>query len=187
MNVFSATPWVPALDEPLEAGAEHEQEQERLDQRGDHPQPVAAEADQLAAPDDLDRAQLRGEAALRDADTDDLGRRRGATVASGRSVVVLIACLRVITCIITRLRGLALILLGVADRGAGVGHEDVVERRPRDAHRLDRHAELGEQPRHELLAARHAEGDRALGDLGLDPESLLRARRSRPRRRRCGS
>ena len=55
-------------------------------------------------------------------------------------------------------------VLGVADRGAGVGHEHVVERRPRDADRADRHAELGEQPRHELLARGHAERDRALGD-----------------------
>ena len=71
MNVFRPTPWVPALREPLEARAEHEQEQQRLHERGDHPQPVGAEADQLAAPDDPDRAQLGGEAALRDADADD--------------------------------------------------------------------------------------------------------------------
>ena len=44
--------------ELLQAGAEHEEEEQRLDQRGDDPHPVVGEADQLAPPDDLDRAQL---------------------------------------------------------------------------------------------------------------------------------
>ena len=71
---------------------------------------------------------------------------------------------------------------------AGVGHEDVVERRARHADRADRHPELGEQPRHELLAGRDEErrprprttcasivealgerGDRRVVVLGLDP------------------
>src|ERR1700677_5107894 len=47
--------------------------------------------------------------------------------------------------------------LRVADRRAGVGHEDVVERWARDADRADRHAELGKQARNELLAVGHAE------------------------------
>ena len=62
------TPCVPAEASAREPGAEHEQEQERLHQRGDDAQPVAAEADQLALPDDLDRAQLAAQAARRDAD-----------------------------------------------------------------------------------------------------------------------
>ena len=33
-------------------------------------------------------------------------------------------------------------------------------------------SELGEQARHELLALGDAEGDRALGDRGVDPEAL---------------
>src|SRR5690348_6997679 len=45
----------------LQAAAEYEQEQERLDQRCDDPQAVRAVADQLAAPDDLDRAELRAQ------------------------------------------------------------------------------------------------------------------------------
>ena len=182
MNVFRLTPWVPALDRRCRPGAEHEQEQQRLHQRGDHPQPVGAEADQLAAPHDPDRAQLRGEAALRDADADDRvlrrrgGRRRGVVApCSPRSGSIGSRAHRrppCIICIITRLRCLDLVLLGVADRRAGVGHEHVVERRARDADRLDRHAELGEQPRHERLALGNAECHGALGDPGLDPEAL---------------
>jgi hypothetical protein len=50
---------------------EHEQEQQRLQQRGDDPHPVAREADQLAVPDDLHRAQIAAPAAGRDADAGD--------------------------------------------------------------------------------------------------------------------
>jgi hypothetical protein len=53
--------------EPREAGAEHEQEQQRLQQRGDDPHPVAREADELALPDDLHRAQVAAQAASGDA------------------------------------------------------------------------------------------------------------------------
>src|SRR3954466_10737181 len=65
------------------------------------------------------------------------------------------------------------VLLGVADRGARVAHEHVVERRPRHAHRPDADPELGEQTRDELLARGHEERHRALGQLRLQPEMLL--------------
>ena len=44
--------------ELLETRTEHEEKEQRLDQRGDDPHPVFGEADQLPPPDDLDRAQL---------------------------------------------------------------------------------------------------------------------------------
>ena len=78
MNVLKLTPWVPAEASEEMPGAEHEQEQERLDQRGDDAQAVAAEADQLAPPDDADRAQLAAQAAGGDAHARQVmnGRRR---------------------------------------------------------------------------------------------------------------
>jgi hypothetical protein len=63
-----------------QAGAEDEQEQHRLDQAGDGPQPVAFEPDQLAVPDNADRAQVLAQPALGHRDPDrrrewvDLGR-----------------------------------------------------------------------------------------------------------------
>src|SRR3954447_26225888 len=65
------------------------------------------------------------------------------------------------------------VLLSVADRGARVAHEHVVERRPCDADRPDADPELGEQARDELLARGHEERDRALGQLRLEPEALF--------------
>ena len=135
MKVFRSTPCGARRGELLQARAEHEEEEQRLHQRGDDPDAVAAEADQLAPPDDLHRAQLAAPAARRDADADDLGRggaggRRPARWRSSPAprhhlhhhpVGVLAAG-----------------LLGVADRRAGVRHEDVVERRARDADRADR-------------------------------------------------
>jgi hypothetical protein len=70
-------------------------------------------------------------------------------------------------------------LLGVADRRAGVRHEDVVERRARDADRPDRDAQLGEEPRDELLAGGHEEGHGALGDRRLEVEALGQRRDGR--------
>src|SRR5689334_3013098 len=64
------------------------------------------------------------------------------------------------------------VLLGVADRRAGVAHEHVIERRPRHAHGADADAELGEQARNELLAGLDEERDRALGHLRLQPEAI---------------
>jgi len=49
--------------ELLESGAKHEEEEQRLDQRGDNSQPILREADQLSSPDDLDRPQLAAPAA----------------------------------------------------------------------------------------------------------------------------
>ena len=46
------------LREVGQAGAQHEQEEERLDQRGDEPGAVVQEANHLALPDDLDGTQL---------------------------------------------------------------------------------------------------------------------------------
>src|SRR5205823_5575788 len=56
--------------ELLEARAEHEQEQERLHERGNDPHAVVCEPDQLASPDDLHRPQLAAGAARRDANAD---------------------------------------------------------------------------------------------------------------------
>ena len=58
MNVRKLTPPSVAGDQRREPGAEHEQEQQRLHERGDDPQAVAAEADQLAVPDDAHGAQV---------------------------------------------------------------------------------------------------------------------------------
>ena len=95
----------------LQAGAEDEQEQQRLHQRRDDPHAVAAEADELAPPDDLDRAQLAAEAALRHADADD--RRGRRCVAPHRRAPLIIR-------IITRLACELAVGLGVADRRARV-------------------------------------------------------------------
>ena len=100
MNVFRSTPCgAGRATSCCRPGAEHEQEQQRLDERGDDPHAVAAEADELAPPDDLDRAQLAAPAARRDADADDLG--RAAPVATACSVALIAG--PVIICIITRL------------------------------------------------------------------------------------
>ena len=56
----------------VQPGAEREQEQQRLDERRDDAEPVLAEADELARPDDLDRAQLVAVAALGHPDADDV-------------------------------------------------------------------------------------------------------------------
>ena len=64
------------------------------------------------------------------------------------------------------------VLLGIADGGAGERHEDVVERRARDADRADRQLELGEQARDELLAR---------GTPKVTAPSLICAPRSRTR------
>ena len=170
MKVFSSTPCVLAAGELLQARAEHEEEEQRLDERGDDPDAVAAEADQLAPPDDLHRPQLAAPAARRDADADDLG--RGG--AGGGDGLLGGAHRRPpdIICIITRLACL------LPDSSAsrivvpGVRHEDVVERRARHADRADGDAELGEQPRHELLAGGHEEGHGALGHRRLEAEAL---------------
>ena len=177
MNVRRSTPCVPARREPRQPAAEHEQEQQRLQQRGDDPHAVAREADQLALPDDLDRAQVAAEAAGGDVDPRDRGRRGrrvGAGELAGRHRAIILAKLR-----LRSLDG----RLGVADRGAGVGHEHVVERRPGHAHRLDRHAELGEQPRHEL--ARRSRPRTSPGPRASSPRARSgRAARRSPRRRR---
>ena len=72
MKVLKLTPWVPAEASEEMPGAEHEQEQERLDQRGEDAQAVATEADQLAPPHDPDRAQLAAQAARRNAHAGDV-------------------------------------------------------------------------------------------------------------------
>src|SRR5258708_10841981 len=54
--------------------------------------------------------------------------------------------------------------LGVPDSRACIRHEHVVEARAGDAHRADGHGQLREEPRHELLAVLHAEGDLVLAD-----------------------
>ena len=144
----------------LQPGAQHEQEQERLDQRGGHPQAVGPEADQLPAPDDLDRPQLGAQTALGHADPDDLTRRRRGRARGGRfdggahavsspenrplgdspkligaSRSALIGVLPLIICIITRLRCLDWSSSASRIVRAGVGHEHVVKRRPADADR----------------------------------------------------
>ena len=58
------------LGQRRQAGAEHEQEKQRLDQRGDRPQPVPAEPDQLPLPDDADGAQVGPQAVLGHGDPD---------------------------------------------------------------------------------------------------------------------
>ena len=62
--------------------------------------------------------------------------------------------------------------LGVADRAPGVGEEHVVERRAGDVDRLDRNAELLEQPGNELLAAGDRERDRVVVHRRFDSELL---------------
>src|ERR1700728_1939614 len=63
--------------------------------------------------------------------------------------------------------------LGVADRPARVGHEDVVEGWPGHAHRSYRDWELGEQSGHEVLALFDGECEFVLRDGGVDVETLL--------------
>jgi hypothetical protein len=53
-----------------QAGAEDQQEQQRLDERRNGPQPVPAESDHLAAPHDAHRAQVGAQAPLRHRDPD---------------------------------------------------------------------------------------------------------------------
>ena len=55
----------PEVDEGAEPAAEHEEEQDRLDQRGDDPDAVVEEAEQLAVEDDLDRPELSASGAVR--------------------------------------------------------------------------------------------------------------------------
>ncbi len=64
------------LGQRRQAGTEHEQEQERLDERGDGTQSVGAKPDQLAPPDDVHRADVVPQAVLGHCDPD-LGNQRG--------------------------------------------------------------------------------------------------------------
>src|SRR5579875_999861 len=60
--------------------------------------------------------------------------------------------------------------LSIANRAAGIGHEHIIERGACHTHRADRYAQLREEPRHKLFAARHEEGHRALADRRVDTE-----------------
>ncbi len=72
---MKSTPPVPCLHQRAEAAAEDEQEQQRLDDRGDDARRIAAEADHLALPHDQRGADFVAEAALGDGDLGD-GRHR---------------------------------------------------------------------------------------------------------------
>ena len=66
MNVCRSTPPVELVGQRRQAGAEHEEEQHRLDERGDDAEAVLTEADQLALPHHLDAAQVLAQAAVDD-------------------------------------------------------------------------------------------------------------------------
>ena len=74
-----------------EAGAEDEQEQDRLDEEGDDADAVLAEAQQLALPDDLDPAQVLTQTGLDDAHGPEVGAGLGGGRRRSRVVDVVIS------------------------------------------------------------------------------------------------
>ena len=128
----------------------------------DDPQPVGGEPDQLTLPDNLDGPDF---ADRRPRGHPHLGDRHAPRRPAGRASSWY--RWRSSAASSKHRHGVAAALaggrLGVADRGAGVGHEDVVQGRPGDAHRPDRQSELAEQPGHERFALFDGEGHRAFG------------------------
>ena len=121
--------------ETRQSGPKDEEEEQRLHKRRDHPQPIAAEANELATPHNFDGAPIAAPTAR--------GTSTETTVIGGTSLVVVIGLPP--SCKLRwRPRPTRNRLVCIANRGAGVGHKYVVERGSSHTDRPNRHAHFKE-------------------------------------------